>query len=170
MLPCYHPVTGNFLLALAGLLMLGLAVLVVVFRRRDHLVRTAAFLLGGFLVIAAFVLWLGSYARSPLPFARQPALRGFTVVQRERPPRQLVSGEGFSMSYGSVAAINLTLEPAAASCIWQSQQGAEIDLPDICDIAYAAPPAEYDRLQVRVKSACGLPVSVGYLNVQILAP
>jgi hypothetical protein len=98
--------------------------------------------------MAGLTLWLGSYALSPLSFARQPVLRGFVVHKGQGPPARVPVGDGFSISRSSLAFITPLIEPAAASCLWQSQSGAMVDVPDICEIAYAPPSAEYDILRL----------------------
>jgi len=175
MLSCYHPATGRLLGFLLVAFLLTITVLGLrrhrqpgVVTQRNALVRRFGIALAVFAALVALTLWLGSFARSPLNFARQPVLRGFTVEKRGRVPQQLLSGEGFSISYSSLAAINLVVQPAKVSCNWVSREGATLDVPDSCDIVYEPPVADFDVLRVRVGSACGLPDSVGYLNVQIL--
>lgn len=175
MLACFHPQTGRILLVLVPGLLLGL----VFFRARGGrrrvganrwrlLARDLSAGLGTVAIMVGLTLWLGSYSLSPLSFARQPALRGFIVQKAQGPSVQVQAGDGFSISRSSLAFITPLIEPGEASCIWQSQGGAMLDAPDICDIAYAPPAAEYDVLRLRVRSGCGLPDSLGNLRIAIL--
>jgi hypothetical protein len=175
MLACFHPLTGRLLLALTlgsllALVFIGVrsARAKIKATRRGHLARSATVGLGAFAALCGLALWLGSYSLSPLGFARQPALRGFIVQEGQGDPIRAEPGGGFSISRSSLAFIIPIIEPAGASCIWQSQAGAGIDAPDICDIAYAPPPGEYDVLRLRVTPGCGLPNSLGNLRIAIL--
>ena len=175
MLSCFHPLTGRLLVALVLGLLLVLVFLGVRGGKRRvglapwrFLARELSVGLGIFAMIFGLTVWLGSYSRSPLSFARQPALRGFVVHKGRGPSVRVEAGDGFSISHSSLAFITPLIEPGAASCLWQSQSGAAVDAPDICDIAYAPPSADYDVLRLRVMSGCGLPDSFGNLRIAIL--
>jgi hypothetical protein len=175
MFSCYHPITMSLLVVLLLGLLLTLKFFGIRAWRRNagaqpprSFVRHFGFPVAAFGVLTLLTVWLGSYARSPLSFARQPVLRGFIIQKRGVSPQELVSGEGFSISYSSLAAINPIIQPGKASCSWLSREHAAMDEPESCDIVYRPPSADFDVLQVRVRSACGLPSSSGYLNVQIL--
>jgi len=175
MLACYHPLTDRILLGLILGLFLVLAVFAMgVARRRVGETRMSRFgpipaaFVGVFAALVGVTLWLGSYSRSPLRFAAQPVLRGFVVQKGQGQALRVASGDGFSISHASLAFITPLIEPGAASCLWQSRAGAMVDLPDICDIVYAPPSADYDVLRVRVRSACGLPDSTALLRIVIL--
>lgn len=175
MLSCYHP------LARPILLLLGVALLCVLLIFAAKALANskdipgprrhwAAYMLtlGVFALVGMFVLWLSSYAHSPLPFARQPLLRGFVVQVPGRPAQPVPVGGGFSVAHTAAVGITLEIEPEPASCNWKSREGALLDLADQCDIVYAPPDAYLDQLQVSVRSGCGLPNSNSYLNVQVL--
>jgi hypothetical protein len=177
MLACFHPVTGPVLLALTIGLSAMVAILGVASLRHntlstppDNLARRAILLLAGFAALVALTLWLTSYALSPLPFARRPVLRGFSIQKQGRPATEVASRQGFTIPQGSTAAITPLLEPHKVTCSWTSRAKAMLDAANECDIAYLAPPRESDRLRVAIRSECGLGVSTGYLDVQILPP
>jgi hypothetical protein len=175
MLSCFHPLTGRVLLALLiGLLVALVLVVALVGRSRaeaDHRkspARAVMLGLGIFVLLFGLTFWLGSYALSPLGFARRPALRAFIVQKGLGEPIRVGPGDGFSISRSSLAFIIPVIEPAGGSCLWQSQAGAMMDVPDICDVAYAPPPVDYDVLRLRVAPGCGLPESFGNLRIAIL--
>lgn len=119
-------------------------------------------------VALALSLWLGSYRFSPL-YAKTKVLQGFDITLLYREKTRIQSGAIVSLGRNSIAAIApITLPGDQPSCNWFSQQGGALDDATQCETIYAPPAAEYDILQVSVRSSCGLPNAVGQIKFSIL--
>jgi hypothetical protein len=120
-------------------------------------------------VALALTLWLGTYRFSPL-YAKAKVLQGFDITLLYREKTRIQSGAVILLGRNSIAAIApITLPGDQPSCNWFSRQGGALDDATSCETIYAPPAAaDYDLLQVSVRSSCGLPNAVGQIRFSIL--
>jgi hypothetical protein len=161
---CIHPLSQYAAIAVTAAGLAHAAVLLVIRRRRRWLA------LGAYPLLIVTALWLGSYQWSPLGFSsgHVPVLRGFRILQGQRSPVLVASGQTVSLASGSMIAIEPDLHVQDARCLWSSLNGAALDDPHSCATAYVAGSRALDVLKIRVDPACGLPHASGVLKLNIL--
>jgi hypothetical protein len=162
-LPCTHPLAQSAILALGVVMMFQL-----VFGAK--ILPRSAILTICMMTLLLLAFWLGSYPYSPLGFStgRIPVLRSFMITTRSGPPFSLAPGEVLSLGRGSAAAIEPVLLAGKVKCAWSSAKGGRLDTPEVCDLVYSPPAAEYDLLRVQIQPACGLPASTAQIKISIL--
>jgi len=172
---CFQPLTGPLIIAALAIFAAAFVLLGVVMRRSGEaqatnrtFVGSAGVILGIAALVGALILWLGSYAYSPLEFAHGPALTGFEIQKQGGQSLIVPPDGGFSMSTHAYAYIKVIADPPIADCSWHSAAGAAMDPNNTCDIVYAPPPAEQDVLRVSARLACGLPTATGQIKIAIL--
>lgn len=167
LLSCMHPI------AKAAVLVLGVSVALYVLAAlvrgrpgRGRVLLSLPIAAG----LGLLMLWLGSYAYSPLAFTRDNAavLRGFLVTRQGRANEPVSSGDVILLSAGSPAAITLLSDLPDLTCNWSSLNGGAWDDPYSCDTAYLAPAAGYDILTVNIQPGCSLPLVRGRIRISIM--
>ncbi|MGE5073829.1 MAG: hypothetical protein ACM3MF_10405 [Anaerolineae bacterium] len=162
---CLHPVARGIALAV---LVAGIVHIAVLLARRRRLPPALPLVYALLLLLA---LWGGSLGYSPLGFGseRMPVLRGFLITKPQRAPVHVASSSTVSLSAAQPMEIEPQLLPGPFRCIWSSSNGGSFDNPTGCDTAYQpGTGASFDFLRVRIRSACGLPPTLGLLRVGVL--
>ncbi len=122
-----------------------------------------------FILLVLIVLYLGSYAYSPI-YARQgriPMLRGI-VVTTGGSSGSFQSGQAIQIKSTSFVSLKASVEPTDSKCSWSSSYGGTFDNPDKCETAYIPPlGATMDLLQISIKSACQFQQTDGHLQIAI---
>ena len=71
------------------------------------------------------------------------------------------------MQADTPAVISVLTDLPNATCLWNSVNGGVMDDIASCDVDYLAPVADYDILNVRVKSECTSQAVRGQIKISI---
>jgi hypothetical protein len=162
-IPCTNVWADHLILALIITLFLQIFLYPIILHRRYK----------SFLAVHAFlvllVIWLGLYPISPLGYSsgRIPNLRGFLMTTANRDTT--IANKGIiSLQQGSTVIVSPLMLAGKFQCDWMSVADGALDSPTSCNMIYVVPNADFDILRVRIRSACGLPDSIGQIKVSIL--